>query len=1077
MAGIWWRNCVEFVGDAFFGKLVCYKLSFRKTFCAFLATLSLALFSLTQTAFAIELTPSEKNWIEEHPVIRIGIDGDYAPYSFQKSAGGYRGIAPDFVRHIESETGLKFEIMPDLTWPEIISGAKEKAIDVIATAVKTPKRDEFLNFSQIYINTPLVIMSQVGRRNMQHPTDLIGKRVALVKDYASTQRVLTDYPDIVPVYVDTPLQGLQAVAIDDADAYVGVLGVSIYVAQEYGLVNLRVASKYDLRNNGQRFAVRKDWPELVGIIDKVLSEMPLRKKNRITSNWIPILDDIIDRYNQTPPFVLDDEEKKWLRNNPEIKIGMMNAWPPMDYLDDSGQAKGIGVDLAYLFNKRLNGAIKLVPGDWGMLLGQLERGEIDALMDITPSASRRERLLFTTPYLNVPHVIFARKDSVYYNELDDLKGKTVALEEDFFLTNEFRKNHPSIEVKTYATTSDALDAVTKKQVDAYVGNRAAAMYVIRNELIDNLSQHGKLEETSSINAIAVRKDNPVLQAILQKALDSISLSEQRVILKDWVEDPQRKLLLSSEERSWLKAHPVIRVAADLEFPPVEYVDENGVFKGVAIDYLNELSERLGVTFEISKQYNWATSVEMVKDRELDMFSAAAPTISRKEYSSFTDPYLQLPLVIFALDSVPYIDGIAGLKNKKVAIVENYAVTENIRAGNWGLELVEVKTVEAGIDLLNAHEVDAYIGSILVTGQTLREKGLLNIRVAGQTPFKNEISMGVRSDWPEFAFIMKKALQSIPDEKHREIRNKWIGLQVEPEADYTIFWQITAGSLGILVLFFGWNTYLQRRMDLQSRNLRDNNTRLIHEVKERRKAEESANRANQAKDTFLTNLSHEFRTPLNAIIGYTEFMLMNKKKQLNEDKSSEYLNHIQSAGKHMLELVDDLMDLSVIDLGEMSLNEELTTTGDVIDIVKGLIEGKINSPKKTIHWHASDALPQVRVDIRHVKQILINLVENAIKFTPDGGTITIADHMTEVGEIVLSVKDTGIGIPEDEIDDILEVFNRGQDPLIRSSEGTGLGLTLCVRMAELHDGEIKVESKRGKGTTVSFIIPASRVVPN
>ncbi|KLN61744.1 hypothetical protein WH96_05430 [Kiloniella spongiae] len=1075
MSGIWWRNCVEVVGGAFLGEQGGYVPGFRKMCCTFLAALFLVLIPLTQTAFAIDLTPAEKSWIEEHPVVRIGIDSDYAPYSFQKTEGSYRGIAPDFVRHIESETGLKFEIIPDLTWPEIIGGAKEKTIDVIATAVKTPNRDEFLNFSQIYINTPLVIISQVGRRNIQHPTDIIGKRVALVKDYTSTQRVLADYPDIVPVYVDTPLQGLQAVAIDDADAYVGVLGVSIYVAQEYGLVNLRVASKYDLRNNGQRFAVRKDWPELVGIIDKVLNEMPLRKKNRITSNWIPILDDIIDRYNQTPSFVLNEKEKAWLLNNPEIKVGIMNAWPPMDYIDEEGQPKGIGVDLLYLFNKRLNGAVKTVPGNWGVLLEQLKRGEIDALMDITPSATRREELLFTTPYLNVPHVIFAHKDSSYFENLDDLEGRTVALEEDFFLSNQLVKNHPLIKVKSYPTTSDALDAVTKKQVDAYIGNRAAAMYVIRNELIDNISQHGKLDETSSINAIAVRNDNPVLQAILQKALDNISLSEQRVILKYWVEDPQRKLLLSSEERTWLKAHPVIRVAADLEFPPIEYVDENGVFKGVAIDYLNELSERLGVTFEISKQYNWATSVEMVRDRELDMFSAATPTISRKEYSTFTDPYLQLPLVIFALDNVPYIDGIAGLKDKKVAIVENYAVTENIRAGNMGLELVEVKTVAEGIKLLNAQEVDAYIGSILVTGQTLREKGVLNIRVAGQTPFINEISMGIRSDWPEFAFIMKKALQSIPDEKHREIRNKWIGLQIEPKPDYTIFWQIAAGSLGILILFFGWNTYLQRRMDAQSKALRENNTRLIHEVKERRKAEESANRANRAKDTFLTNLSHEFRTPLNAIIGYTEFMLLNKKKKVSEDKSAEYLDHIQSAGQHMLELVDDLMDLSVIDLGEMSLNEEVTSTGEVIDIVKGLIEGKINSPKKTIHWHASGALPQVRVDVRHVKQILINLVENAIKFTPDGGEITIADHMTKAGEIVLSVKDTGIGIPEDEIDDILEVFHRGQDPLIRSSEGTGLGLTLCVRMAELHDGAIKVESTRGKGTTVSFIIPASRVI--
>ncbi len=231
--------------------------------------------------------------------------------------------------------------------------------------------------------------------------------------------------------------------------------------------------------------------------------------------------------------LLTDEERLWLQQHPIIEVAINSSWPPMDYLDENGTAKGIGVETIQVLNRMLDGRLRVVPGAWSDIYNAVKEQRMAALMDITPKEERKPYFNFTHPYIEVPHNIFTRKGHPKREKLADLVEDRVGLERGFYLVKLLREKYPAVTVMEFENTSDALDAVSKGEVDAYIGNRAVATYIINNELIANLVAQGKVKESSSINAIGVRKDWPLLRSILDKALAAIPESEKQRIHAQW----------------------------------------------------------------------------------------------------------------------------------------------------------------------------------------------------------------------------------------------------------------------------------------------------------------------------------------------------------------------------------------------------------------------------------------------------------------------------------------------------------------------------------------------------------------
>jgi signal transduction histidine kinase len=245
--------------------------------------------------------------------------------------------------------------------------------------------------------------------------------------------------------------------------------------------------------------------------------------------------------------------------------------------------------------------------------------------------------------------------------------------------------------------------------------------------------------------------------------------------------------------------------------------------------------------------------------------------------------------------------------------------------------------------------------------------------------------------------------------------------------------------------------------------------------ELKRLKEAAEAAGAAKADFIALLSHELRSPLSAVIGYAELIVLKAGDPVHQLRAAEYASHIRRSGDYLLSLVNDLLDFAKVDARRIALREERLALSEVIAHCAEMQAPQAERAGIALSWHVAEGAEAVYADPTRLRQILTNLLSNAVKYTPFGGKVRITAELDEHGALVIAVADTGIGIAEEDLPKVMEAFEQVDNERNRAHRGTGLGLPLTKRLIELHGGRLELESAAGAGTTARVHLPRERVL--
>jgi len=473
------------------------------------------------------LTPAEHKWLSAHPVIRLAVDPDYAPYSEIDAQGRFVGEAADYASIIGRQLGIKFRISNPKQWSGILDAVKQHRVDMVATVVALPERKKYLSFTGIYIKTPLVVMTRNDDLTLHSPNDLAHRVVALVKGYSSTRQVLSDHPDINALLVKSPLQGLIAVATGEADAYVGAIGVNLAVDRQNGIANLRIATAYKL-DNGQSFAVRDDWPILTRILDRALASIPDTTKASIESRWVP--EQIPDNHSGLP--VLGAEEQRWIANHRQIRVGLTESDEPNEFVNKDGTPAGFVPEYLDLLSATTGLDIKIVRAkSRAELLSQLDAGLLDMVSVQASPTHISDKHLFSVPFHIASVAVFTRRDAAFIGGLSDLKGKRVALTPDP-MDQAMLRSQPGIVLLTEPDPHAVLQAVLDGSADAGTLGVDTGQYLLEKYGFKQLRMVHVIAGAETSLRFAVRPDSSELLGIVDKALAATTAEEAATIRRE-----------------------------------------------------------------------------------------------------------------------------------------------------------------------------------------------------------------------------------------------------------------------------------------------------------------------------------------------------------------------------------------------------------------------------------------------------------------------------------------------------------------------------------------------------------------
>ncbi|WP_152183206.1 transporter substrate-binding domain-containing protein [Sulfurimonas indica] len=759
---------------------------------------------------------------------------------------------------------------------------------------------------------------------------------------------------------------------------------------------------------------------------------------------------------------LTPQEKAYLQEHPKVVLGADYSWAPYDFMDASGEHTGISADFLKLIAQKSGLEIEVVPDKWYKTMERMSSKKIDGLACAAKTPSREKFLLFTKPYVAMPLVIITLTQTDDIETLADLKDKIVAVNEGSYLHEWLSKNHPEIKLLLTSSNNDALEEVSVGNANAYIGNIAVATYIIKHNFLANLKVVNKVPHMQTKVAVAIDKEKPLLFSIMQKALDAITENEKRQIINKWFDATllnkinTRLETLTQEEREWIERHPTLRYS-EVNWKPLSII-ENNHMGGMLGDYMALLSKKTGLQFVYKPSKSWPDVLQNFKENKIDLVPGVGENPYENSLGLTSKTFVSFPFVLVTKNEKSFVNNIDDIKDKVITVPKYFTSYNYLKEYKKDIKIIPTNSILESLELVKDGKAYAFLGHMATAMYYVGRYYPNELHIAGKIDFKFNHKFLVHKENHILLGIINKAIESITDQERQDITNRWLAVTVNEAKDYTLIFQVATLLIILIIAALYWNTRLSR------------------EIKERKKAEqelqkakEAAEQANRAKSEFLANMSHEIRTPMNAIIGFTELL----SEQIQEERLKSYVKTIQSAGNTLLMLINDILDLSKIEAGKMELQKVPTNIYELFDEVGSIFEPTISSKGLELHIDIDNKIPQsLLLDATRLRQVIFNLIGNAVKFTSEGNINLIVkianiDEYKSKVDLEIIVKDSGVGIPKDQLEKIFQAFKQkdGQDN--REYGGTGLGLAISKRLTEMMGGKISVESREHIGS--KFII--------
>ena len=756
-----------------------------------------------------------------------------------------------------------------------------------------------------------------------------------------------------------------------------------------------------------------------------------------------------------------------------IRIGAFED--TFNYVDKNGVRRGYGYELMQALAGYTGWKFEYVKCDWSNCFDKLENGEIDIMGDISYTDERAQKMLFPDePMGEEKYILYADLSDmdIETSDFKSLDGKRVGVllgtEPEIMLTEWENKNGIHTEHVNVNNNDDVEKKLANHEIDCFVSLEESIWFEQGISSVTTIGKSGIYfainKERSDIKTkldYAMRQleqDSPFFKADLYKKYFTL----------DYIQ------LLTGKEKGWVEEHGGIQIGFLNNDPAIFSMDkETGKLTGMLAEYISYAKDCLGnqtLEFNIQAYDNYDEMIQALQNREIDVafYAGRNPDFAEKNGYALTNTAWTYSLMAVTDEKNFDEDKVYTVAVPK----EKEALKQYIAFSYPQWKIVYYDSLDDAADMVIQEKADCFL---MGASQALIYDNRQNFK---SFPLTNtmEACFAVRGGEGSLLSILNKTLKAMPSDM---LTSALAIYDSTPDKvtfldfikDNMLAFIVTAGFLSLVIIGIILVLLWKARKAEAAAKLAANDTQKLNDKLEiaLKKAED----ASFAKTRFLNNMSHDIRTPMNAILGYAQLM-EDELKEKDLPEISEYLKKLQQSGNLLLSIINNVLDMARIESGKIKVDENYERVGEVVDEIISTFSSE--AEEKEIHLSGSMKVTHRNIlcDGTKIREIYVNLVSNAMKYTPRGGNVTITVEelpCEKEGYIKVKseIKDTGIGMSKEYLPTLFEPFSREQNTTTRRIGGTGLGMPIVKKMVDLMGGSIEVASELGKGTVFTFTL--------